>query len=65
MCGFISPAICREGSNKPELAAMLKDFCKKYKKCLLTSSCNKIRQTLNRPLNTGEPNLPANTGEPL
>ena len=65
MCGFISPAICNEGSNKPELAAMLKDFCKKHEKCLLTSTCNQIPQGLNLPLNIDQPNLPANTGEPL
>jgi hypothetical protein len=65
MCGFISPAICREGSNKPELSAMLKDFCKKHEKCLLTSTCNEIPQRLNLPFNTGQPNLPADTGEPL
>jgi hypothetical protein len=31
----------------------------------LTATCNEIPQTLNRPVNTGEPNLPVNTGEPL
>jgi hypothetical protein len=65
MCGFISPAICREGSTKPERATLLKVFCKQHEKCLLTSTCNEIPQTLNRPVNTGEPNLPVNTGEPL
>lgn len=57
MCGFISPEVCSDPNNKPELAALIKEFCKKNEKCRLTSTCNDIPQTLNRPINTppGEP----------
>lgn len=54
ICGFGSPSVCSDTTNKPELAALLKDFCKKNLRCELTSTCNEIPQTFDRP-NTGPP----------
>lgn len=54
ICGFASPDVCFDAINKPELAAILKDFCKKNERCSLTSTCNEIPQTFNRP-NTNSP----------
>ena len=54
ICGFGSPSVCSDTNNKPELAALLKDFCKKNSRCELTSTCNEIPQTFDRP-NTGSP----------
>jgi hypothetical protein len=30
LCGFASPDICFDVTNKPALAVILKDFCKKH-----------------------------------
>jgi hypothetical protein len=49
LCGFASPDICFDVTNKPALAVILKDFCKKHERCSLTCICHDIPQTLNRP----------------
>lgn len=55
MCGFLSPEICKNPNVKPELAAKVKEFCKKNEKCALNSTCNQIPQPLQPPKNNGEP----------
>lgn len=54
MCGFASPNVCFDATNKSDLATILKEFCKKNERCSLTSTCREIPQTFNRP-NTDSP----------
>jgi hypothetical protein len=54
ICGFASPAVCSDTNAKPELATLLKDFCKKNQRCQITATCNEIPQALPRPT-TGDP----------
>jgi hypothetical protein len=54
ICGFASPAVCSDANAKPELATLLKDFCKKNQRCQITSTCNEMPQALQRPT-TGDP----------
>jgi hypothetical protein len=54
ICGFGKPDVCSDTSNKPELAALIKDFCSKNSRCSLTSTCHEIPQTFFRP-SPGEP----------
>lgn len=54
ICGFASPAVCSDPNIKPEIAILLKDFCKQNQRCQITSTCNKLPATL-EPSTTGEP----------
>jgi hypothetical protein len=54
ICGFASPAACSERNIKPEIAVLLKDFCKQNQRCLITSTCNVVPPTL-EPSTIGEP----------
>jgi hypothetical protein len=33
ICGFVSPAACSETNIKPEIAILLRDFCKQNQRC--------------------------------
>ncbi len=54
ICGFASPAACSDPNIKPEIAILIKDFCKQNQRCLITSTCNIVPPT-SEPLTTDEP----------
>ena len=54
ICGFASPAACSDTNIKPEIAILLKDFCKRNQRCQITSTCNTFPQTVERST-TDEP----------
>jgi len=54
LCGFVSPAVCYDTNIKPEIAVLLKDFCKQNQRCQITSTCNASPQTVERST-TDEP----------
>ncbi|MGB5963586.1 MAG: hypothetical protein WBG73_23315 [Coleofasciculaceae cyanobacterium] len=53
ICGFASPAACSDTNIKPEIAILLKDFCKQNQRCQITSTCNAVPQNL-EPSTRGE-----------
>lgn len=48
ICGFASPVACSDTNIKPEIAILLKDFCKQNQRCQITSTCNAFPQNLER-----------------
>lgn len=54
ICGFASPAACSDPNIKPEIAILIKDFCKQNQRCQITSTCNAVPQNLERST-TDEP----------
>ena len=48
ICGFASPAACLDTNIKPEIALLIKDFCKQNQRCQITSTCNVVHQNLER-----------------
>lgn len=54
ICGFASPAACSDPNIKPEIAVLIKDFCKQNQRCQITSTCNAFPQDL-EPSTSDEP----------
>lgn len=48
-CGFVRPAACGSSLGSVSRDAVLADFCKRNKRCLLTNTCNEIPRGTNMP----------------